>query len=62
MTSTLSPRQREIAGLVAEGLRESEIAERLGISISTVKIHKQHIYQKLGARNAVEMAKALEQI
>ena len=58
--SGLTPRQRQVAALVAEGLREAEIAERLGISAHTVKIHKTHIYSKLGARNAVEMALALQ--
>lgn len=61
MTIALSDRQRQIALLVAEGLREKEIAERLGIAQSTVKAHKQTIYAKLGTRNAVEMARALAQ-
>lgn len=56
----LSPRQREIAALVAIGLGEKEIASRLGLAKSTVKSHKQLIYSKLGARNAVEVALALK--
>ena len=55
----LSPREREVAALVADGLRESEIAERLGLAKQTVKNHKQSIYAKVGARNAVEMVRAL---
>jgi DNA-binding CsgD family transcriptional regulator len=52
----LSPRQTQIADLVAEGLREQEIAARLGISRHTVRNHKQTIFHKLGARNVVELA------
>jgi len=56
----LAPRQREIAGLVAEGLTEAEIAERLSITRNTVKNHKTIVYRKLGVRNAVELTLALE--
>jgi DNA-binding CsgD family transcriptional regulator len=55
----LTERQREIAALVAEGLTEREIAERLFLSYFTVRNHKQIIYRKLGVRTAVEMTKRL---
>lgn len=51
----LSPRQRQVADLVAKGLTEREIAERIGISRFTVRNHKQVVYHKTGARNAVEL-------
>lgn len=52
---TLSPRQQEIAALIAEGKTNREIAEQLGIDISTVDSHRVLIYRKLGVRNAVEL-------
>ena len=58
--TTLAPRQREIADLVAEGLTEAEIGRRLGITRNTVKNHKTIVYRKLGVRNAVELTLALE--
>ncbi len=55
MPHALSPRQREVATLIAEGLTNKEIAERLGIDNSTVDNHRRAIYNKLGVRNAVEL-------
>jgi len=52
----LTDRQKEVCELVAQGKREAEIASLLGISKSTVKVHKQIAYRKLGVRNAVELA------
>lgn len=52
----LTPRQREIAELVAEGKREQEIADALHLELQTIKNHKQRIYRKLGVRNAVELS------
>lgn len=43
----LTPREREVLTLVARGLTNSEIAERLTLSVNTVKTHRRHIYQKL---------------
>jgi two-component system nitrate/nitrite response regulator NarL len=44
----LSPREREIMMLVAEGLPNKEIARRLDLSEGTVRIHVHNIYQKTG--------------
>jgi RNA polymerase sigma factor (sigma-70 family) len=44
----LSAREREALFLLTEGLSNSEIAERLGISEKTVRNHLSHLFDKLG--------------
>lgn len=48
---SLSQRELEVLALVAEGLRNREIAERLYLSSATVKTHLVHIFAKLGVAN-----------
>jgi DNA-binding CsgD family transcriptional regulator len=50
----LTPRELEILDLLRQGLRNKEIAATLFISPSTVKVHVQHIREKLGARTRAE--------
>jgi ATP/maltotriose-dependent transcriptional regulator MalT len=50
----LSPREREVLGLIAQGLRNREIAKALFIAESTVKVHTRHILEKLGVRTRAE--------
>jgi DNA-binding NarL/FixJ family response regulator len=45
---TVTPRQREILGLIAEGLTSGEIAERLGLSTFTVKNYVERTFSRLG--------------
>jgi two-component system NarL family response regulator len=52
----LSVREREVLGLLAEGLRNREIAQRLVISEPTVKTHVRHVLEKLRIRNRAEAA------
>ena len=49
--AALTAREREVAGLLLEGLSNQEIASRLYISLATAKVHVRHIYEKLGVRN-----------
>ena len=47
--SGLTPREREILGLIAEGLSNREIGEKLFVSENTVKTHSARVFEKLGA-------------
>ena len=47
----LTPREYQVALMVARGLSNKEVARGLGISDGTVKLHVHNIFQKLGARN-----------
>lgn len=51
----LTPREREIVGMVVRGLRNRAIADELGISEGTVKLHLHHVYEKLGLTNRMEL-------
>jgi len=53
----LSPRESEILKMVAEGLTNQEISDKLFISIRTVESHKNHIMQKLKLRTTVDLVK-----
>lgn len=52
----LAPRERQITELVAQGLRNREIAERLSMSEGTVKVYLHGIYQKVGVENRTSLA------
>jgi DNA-binding NarL/FixJ family response regulator len=53
--STLTEREREIAGLAAEGLSNDEIAQRLGVSSATARTHVSRAMVKLGARDRAQL-------
>ncbi len=55
----LSPREREVAELVADGLSNSAIAERLVVSVRTVTSHLDHAYTKLGIGSRTELAREI---
>lgn len=52
----LSQRETAVAQLIAEGLANKEIADRLGISTETVRGHLKNIYEKLHVRSRTEAA------
>ncbi|MFZ6029499.1 MAG: response regulator [Chloroflexota bacterium] len=59
--SDMTEREREVLHCLVDGLNNNEIAERLIISLGTVKFHVSNIFQKLGVDSRVEAVKiALE--
>lgn len=52
----LTPREREVLTLVARGLQNKEIAERLGVGLTTVISHRRNIVEKLGIRTVAALA------
>lgn len=62
LVEPLSERELEVLQLIAEGLTNQEVANRLYLSLHTVKVHARNIYGKLGVKNrtqAVAKARAL---
>lgn len=58
----LTERERDVLRCMTEGMNNNEIAEKLVISLGTVKFHISNIFQKLGAGSRVEAVKmAIEQ-
>ncbi len=58
----LSPRERQVAVLLSEGLMNKVIADRLDIAERTVQVHRANVCQKLGVRNAVGVSQILTQL
>jgi DNA-binding CsgD family transcriptional regulator len=56
LPADISGRERAIVLLLAEGLSSKQIAERLGISKSTVDTHRRNLLRKTGAKNTLELA------
>jgi DNA-binding CsgD family transcriptional regulator len=56
----LTPRELEVLGLIAGGMRNGDIARALFISQSTAKVHVRHVLEKLGVRTRAEAVARLE--
>ena len=56
---TLSPREREVARLVAQGQPNKAVAALLGISEKTVHIHRHHVMRKVDISSAAELARLM---
>ena len=55
-TNPLTPREREILQLVAQGQTNRQIAERLIVAVGTIKVHVEHILGKLGVADRTQAA------
>ncbi|MFN2202495.1 MAG: response regulator transcription factor [Caldilineaceae bacterium] len=58
----LSAQEQEVLSLIATGLTNREIAERLTVTLGTVKAHINHVFGKLGVRNRVEAVSRAQEI
>jgi len=57
----LTPQERTVAGLVANGLTNREIAQRLFVTTNTVETHVRHIFQKLDVSSRTQLAIAFRE-
>jgi DNA-binding NarL/FixJ family response regulator len=58
----LTPREREILQLIAEGKRNSEIAQIMSRSLHTVRNHRARLMRKLGVHSATELVQKAEEM
>lgn len=59
LLARLSPRETEVARLLALGLSNKEIGRDLAISDNTVHVHRQHVMEKTGTGSAAELARLI---
>lgn len=55
--NTLTPREKEVCILLVEGLMNKEIAERLGTTDATIKVHKARVMEKMQAHSLQDLVK-----
>jgi FixJ family two-component response regulator len=58
----LTPREREVFGLVVTGLSNKEVATALGTSEKTVKIQRGRVMQKMSAASLVHLVRMADQL
>jgi FixJ family two-component response regulator len=59
---SLTPREREIMIHVVQGRLSKQIAHNIGISESTVKVHRSNLMQKMSVRSLVELGRMADQL
>lgn len=62
VAASLSPREREVLLLLAEGLSNKQMARRLNVSDNTVKTHLANAYNKLGVNKRVQAVMAVQRL
>jgi two-component system, LuxR family, response regulator DctR len=55
--ASLTAREREVMERILDGEYNKSIADELGIAMRTVEVHRAHVFQKMGVRSAVELAR-----
>jgi len=56
LDNVMTPRQHEIVKLIVRGFSNQEIAEKLHLSINTVKNHKQLLFKRINVKSSIELA------
>mgnify|MGYP003437740823 CR=1 FL=1 len=57
----LTPREMEVALLLNQGMRQEAIAKRLSLSAKTINTHKSRLFEKLGIRDSIALARMVSQ-
>ena len=60
--ASLSQREKQVMDLVLDGKMNKVIADELGISMRTVEVHRANLFEKMGVRTAVELARLMATI
>ena len=58
----LTPAERRVVELAADGLSNKEIAQTLFVAVRTVEVHLKHAYAKLGIRSRSQLARRLSDL
>ena len=59
---SLTPREREVIALVVAGLLNKQIAGELGTSEAAVKVHRQHVMEKMGASSLADLVRIADRL
>jgi FixJ family two-component response regulator len=59
---SLTPRERDVMALVVSGLLNKQIAGELGTSEASVKVHRQHVMEKIGAGSLAELVRMADRL
>jgi FixJ family two-component response regulator len=59
---SLTPREREVIALVVAGLLNKQIAGELGTSEAAVKVHRQHVMEKMGADSLADLVRMADRL
>lgn len=59
---TLTPREREVFGLVASGMLNKQVAFDLGVTEKTIKVHRARVMQKMGAQSLADLVRFAEKL